>query len=220
MNKTDDKKVIFLKWGLLLVACFFIAPYIFIAIGGAIGLVVAAAIAYIAWKFAPVFAMKVANAAWGARVNEAKENRIETLLNILREKAAKLNEAKKAIEDFAGQLGTFRTNITETIAKYPARKTDLEMLVDRFSKVLDMKKSKYRAANESLTLFRDKVEEARVMHEIAVASQKLSDAMGENEDALMDDILAKIAFDSVNADVHKSFTELDMALLEEAPAIK
>lgn len=213
---SDKKQKVqkFVTIAIMAICCVFIAPFVFLAIKGLVGVIAALFIGYVAIQFGPYAAMKISNLAVGAQMNEAKVNRIETLVNIFEDRSKKLREARQSLDQFYGQLGVFKESIRNAIQKYPDRRESLETIVNNFEAVLKLKNEKFKQAALSLQQFAEKVDEARVMHEIAMASHSLSEAMGDSEDDIMNDILAKIAFESVQADVHKTFSELDSVVVE------
>ena len=78
------------KYGAVLVAGFLVAPYIWVAIGGLIGLIVAVVVILAAWMLRPVAFSFAANMRLKLIKSEAAKNPVETLQNDLKDKAQAL----------------------------------------------------------------------------------------------------------------------------------
>jgi len=122
-----------IAWVLGLVGCVMVAPFIFMAIGGLIGLLVASAVAWTALKMAPVFGIMVGNATLKAIKWESRRNPVETLQNLYNKAQQQINADEEMANEFSRQVEAHKPVVAEIARNYPedaaAFKAHLESMV-------------------------------------------------------------------------------------------
>src|SRR3954467_3514537 len=98
----------YVKIGAAVAAGLVFAPIAVAAIGGLVGLGVAAAIAIVGINMAPVFAEKMANLKMKLILEEAEKNPIETMLNIYADNQKTIAAKDEKIRNFDARLGDFK----------------------------------------------------------------------------------------------------------------
>lgn len=208
MNKETAIKV-----GIVGVLGFLVAPYVYVAVSGIIGLALAAFIAFGAVMLAPYVAMKLANVKTKAVMHEASKNPIETLLNQYAERADALKRFSRDIASFAAQIETFRTQLATFTSKYPQRAGSFQQQLQQMEALKARRKHEYDAAKEALERFRLTIDEARAVWDMSQAASQLADSAGMEID-VMEEIKAKTALESVQKSMGEAFGQLEMAMLE------
>lgn len=113
IEEIDAKKEKMQKWisiGAMVAIGLVVSPVIFLAIGGMVGLAVAGALGFAMVSFAPVIALKIANAKYRATEAEkiahiqkvqaaATINPIETMQNLLQQKNKAFRDFKSSVEN-------------------------------------------------------------------------------------------------------------------------
>lgn len=203
------------KLGLLALGGFIVAPFIFLAIKGLVGLAVAAAVGLAVVNFAPVVAMKFANWRLQAIKAEATRNPIETLQNQYAERQLALGKFREAITNFSASVKSFQDKLSEFKVKFPQ---DSEKFADQLSqmkRLLDLRRSKFKEAQISLEQFDSEIARANAIWEMGLAAASLNAAAGMTEDDFLAKIKVETALESVSQTMNSAFAELETSLVEE-----
>lgn len=208
----------FAKYAALLVVCFFIAPYIWIAIGGLIGLLAAAAVLIGTWMIRPWVYAVAANARLKLVKAEARKNPVETLEEDLRRKTVALDDRKTNIEKLNAQIRTFGDKVDEILNRYG--KTDggyIKLSRD----LLDLKRiykhrcEKWNEARVQLDRFAEEIDRAKMIWEAACAAADARETSGLTEDEFFAKLRTETAFDTIQNSYNQALASLDTALLDE-----
>lgn len=186
------------KIGLMLGAGVLFAPVAIAAIGGLIGLGVAALIAIVGINMAPVVSMKLANWRMQAIMAEARAHPIETMRAIYIDNMKKIQDADIKIRNLAARLLDFKGKAQEFAQKYPQRAEQYNKMIDSMQKVLDRWKEKQKIAKQNAHTYNDKIDEAEAVYAMGKEAAGLQELAGDAEKEVNQNILKQVAFDEVN----------------------
>ena len=204
------------KIGGMLAVGFLVAPFVFIAIKGILGLVAASAVGFFIINLVPWFAAKVANWRLKALKHEASTNPIETLENQYKQREEGLVAFRENIlafhaevQNFYSQLEENRSKLSENVVK------KFEEQYQKMKALLDSRGQKYKLAQKKLREFADLIDQKKVEWNIAQSAAKMSKAAGVGED-FMNKLMADTAVNSVQTSLNTAFAELEVSLLDES----
>lgn len=205
------------KIAALLVTGFVVAPFVFVAIKGVVGLAVAGVIGFTLVNFAPWFATKLANWKLKALKAEATANPIETLENQYKEREEGLVQFRQNILSFHAEVQNFYGQLEDNRDKLaPNAIAKFEEQYGKMKALLDSRGQKYKLAQKNLKEFADLIEQKRVEWNIAQAAAKMSKAAGVGED-FMNKLMTDTAVTSIQTNLNTAFAELEVSLLDEQP---
>lgn len=196
------------KIALMIGAGLLFAPVAVAAIGGLIGLGVAALIAVIGINAAPVVSMKLANWRMSAIMQEAREHPIETMTAIYIDNMKTIQAADEKIRNLAARLLDFRGKAREFSEKYPARAEQYNQMITSMQKVLDRWKDKQKTAKVNAHLYYDKIDEAKAVYAMGKEAAGLQQLAGDAEKTVNQNILKQVAFDEVNHTFNMAVADL------------
>lgn len=209
------------RWGTaakiaaLLAVGFLVAPYIWMAIGGLIGLIVAVAIVGAAWFSRDWVFMAAANARLSLIKKEASKNPVETLQEVHRTRTIELDQRKTAIEQLAGQIRNFEQQVGDIGHKYG--KEDRDYI--RFSndlvnlrKVYAHRVEKWKEAAALLGQFKEQIERADMIWKAGCAAAAARESSGYTEKDWLNELKTDTALDSINANYNAALASLDSSL--------
>lgn len=205
------------KYGALLVAGFLVAPYIWVSIGGLIGLIVAAVVILAAWMFRPVAFSFAANMRLKLIKSEAAKNPVETLQNDLKDKAQALGKRKEAIETLNSQIRTFSDKVDEIKTRYGAEDAGYQKLsrdLADLRRVYAHRCEKWKEAREQLKLYEEEIQRANMIWEAAQAAAAARETSGLTEDEFFAKLRTETAFETIKKSYNDALASLDTALLE------
>lgn len=199
-----------------------VAPFILMAIGGLIGLGIAAAVSFVLVQLAPWFALKVAN--WKYRLidaekvehiqkvtNAAEQNPIETLTALLIAK----NQAFREFEQSVVQAATARSNFAQKVEsfkkRYPQRAPEFEKQLARMTDLVERKKRALAEADQSLKDGDMKLEEMKAYYEMSKDAIEANRAAGMDTGDAFEKLKADTACDAVFASMNTAFAQLEVA---------
>ena len=198
------------------IICFIVAPFIFLAIQGAIGLIIAAVIALIAINLAPWFGDLLAN--WRLKLikAEAARNPVETLQNDYMAKQDALKKFANAITTFATEIKNFTDKMNsfkqqwgETEAKTFAEQRE------KMNQLLTLRRRKYAEAEKALQTYSLEIKKAESIWEMGKAANRMNKAAGMTDDDFLARIKKDTAMDAVTSSMNRAFAELETSLMEE-----
>jgi len=205
-----------------LVIGFVIAPFIFIAIKGLLGLIAAAIVSLVAINLTPWFSAKLANWRLKAIKNEAAKNPIETMENEYKDKVKMLWRMKDSIRVFYGSVRTFHGKLDGFKRDFPQDSKQFDDQYSAMMQLLELRKAKYEEAKLGLTKFESVINRAKAIWEMAQEAAKMRNAAGADVDAFYSKLKVEYALDSVTSNMNKAFGDLELALMDEktTPAIE
>lgn len=219
MNELDRKQTkienVVKVLGLLLTG-FIVAPFVFIAIKGLIGLIIAAAVSFAVINFLPYIAMKFANWKLAAMKAEASANPILTLENQYKEREEGLIAFRENIKTFHAEVQNFYSELEEQSSVHPELRAKFLEQYNKMKALLAMRSDKYKQAQRNLAAFNDVIEVKRSEWKLALAAAKMTKAAGVGEDFITK-LLADTAISTVTTSLNTAFAELEVSLLDEQP---
>lgn len=218
MQDTEQKRKrieMMVKLGVALVVSFFVAPFIFVAIKGALGLLAAGVIGIVAINVAPWLGAKAANLRLKAIKHEAATNPIETLQNELKARMEALSRFREAIESSIASVNSYATKLEGFKKQYPADAAKFDEQHAQARAHLEIKKQKYKTAKANLVLFEGEIEKANAIWQLALAAADMNKATGVNEDDFFAKIQVETALDSVQKSIGTAFADLELSVLDE-----
>jgi phage shock protein A len=198
-----------------LIIGFFVAPFIFIAIKGLIGLAIAAAVSFILIQFTPYFAAVIANWRLKAIKYEASKNPIETLQNNYNDRIRALGQFRQCILDFAAEIQTFADKLSGFKKTYPDEAPKFDEQYSQMKQLLEIRKQKYIEARASLALYDKEIQKAKAIWDMAQAAAKMNKASGVDTDGFLAKIQVETALDSVQKSLNTAFADLEVSLMDE-----
>jgi dGTP triphosphohydrolase len=194
---------------------FIVAPFVLQAIGGLIGLGIAAAIGYAGITFSSYFSMKIANWRLKAIKAEAMKNPVETLQNQYVQKQRALEEYKTNIAKFAAQVMAFADQVKQYVKDgLEDAQTYVEQL-GKMKQLLELRKQKYQEAQDTLAEFSETIARTEKKWKMACAAMAMNEAAGQIEGDVFDKICIETALDSVQTKLNQSFADLEIALMDD-----
>ena len=217
MNEFETKRVRIekiVKVAAFLVVGFFVAPFIFVAIQGLLGLIVAALVALIAINLAPWFATTVANWKLKALKAAAAANPIETLENRYKERQEALVKIRDNIKQSYAVLQGLYAQIQEHSERYPDRPSQYLPKYHKLKSLVSLRAEKYKKAQLNLVQFAELIEEKRSDWKIALTMAEASKLANVGED-FQSKLLQDTALTTIQEGLNVSFAELETSLLDE-----
>jgi archaellum component FlaC len=210
------------KGGTLGVTGLVVAPVILMVLGGVIGLIVSAAIGFLAVQLAPYFAQKVANYKYrlmdAERIDHIKkvtaaaaENPIETLTSMLIEKKKAFQTFKTSVETGVTVRSNFANKVEKFKQKYPARAPEFEKQLQRMTDMVEQKKVALKEAQSSLDLGDQKLEEMKAYYEMSKDAIEMNRAAGMDTGDAFEKLKADTACDAVFTQMNAAFAQLEVA---------
>ena len=203
------------KFGVVALVGLLVAPFIYLAIKGIIGLAIAALVIVALVNAAPWIGMKFANWKLKGIKAEAAANPIETLQNVYTEKDAALKRFLNQIEDFAAHVKQFETQVVEFSKQYPQDAASFQEKLENMRALLTVRRDRYRQAKATLAKFDAEIQRANAVWLMSQSAQALTKAAGMGTDDPYEKIKANTAIEAVERSMNVAMAELETTLLEE-----
>lgn len=225
IEEIQERKEKLKKWltvGSLAAIGLLVSPIIFLTIQGLVGLAIAGAVGFTLVSFAPWAALKISNAKYRAieaekishlqKVQEsAAANPIETMQNLLQQKRVAFEKFKASVETAITARDTFKQKCEKFAKKYPARAAEFQKQLDNMIKMVDMKKTALKDAQQSLEDGALKLEEMQAYWEMSKDAQELNRAAGMDTGDVFEKLKADTACDAVFESMTRAFAQLEVA---------
>lgn len=202
------------KWasiGLIGLAGLVVSPFVFLAVKGIAGLILAGVLGLAIVSFAPWVAMKFANWKVKAVVHEATENPIETMVNLLAAKKQAFLVFKEEVTNAVTARDSFKTKCADFAKKFPARAPEFNQQLANMTTLVEKKKAALADAQKSLELGDAKLEEMRAYWDMSQAAQAANAAAGMDTGDMYEKLKADTAVDSVFESMNRAFAQLEVA---------
>lgn len=225
----DDEKKLqvakLVKWGIIIIACAIVAPVVFLAIKGIVGIAIAGLIGLIAINAAPVISLKLANAKYRAIdaenvqhvekvVDAAAVNPIETLILQSQQKRQASDQFRTAITMFRSEVKNFTDQMTQFGQEYPEDVARFKTQLDAMNKLLRFREDRYKQLQIELDNFDSAIKRAQAMWKMSQAAQKMNKMAGMEMADPFEKIKADSAINSVMSSMNKAFAEMETALMD------
>ncbi len=208
---------VFAKYAVLLLVGFVISPYIFTAITGLIGLLVAGAIMVATWMVMPAIETWAGNMRLMLVKNAAATNPVPTLQSELQRQMVALDERKGAIGRLNGQIATFSDKLQVIGKKYgvgdAAYVKMLQQLTD-LKLVAKNREDKWQAAFAQLKQFEQEIERASMIWDAAMAAAAAQETSGLTEADFMARLKTETSLDTIMTTFNETLASLDTDLMQ------
>lgn len=228
MNELEIKRDKMKKWvtiGGLAVAALTAGVFYMLLVQTVVAIVaagVAAVAGYSIVTFAPVIALKIANAKYRmidaekvAHIQKieaaASANPIETMRSLLQAKNIAFNTFRMAVENAVTARDTFRVKCENFAKKYPQRAPEFQKQLENMTRVVAMKKDALKEAQKSLENGAHKLEEMQAYWEMSKDAQELNKAAGMETGDIFEQLKADTACDAVFESMSRAFAQLEVA---------
>lgn len=215
-ERTKRQIVLFSKIGLCAVIGFVVSPFIFLAIQGLLGILVAGTIGLLGMNFAPVLIDMLANAKMKALKFEASKNPIETLELDYGKRQEALEQFREAINMFSASIKTFQDKLAGFKTKFPNDSEKFDDQLSKMKQLLDIRRNKYKDAEKSLIQYSSEIDRAKAIWAMSLEAAKMNNASGMDEKDLVQRIKVETSIDAITTSMNKNFAELETSLIEEA----
>lgn len=205
---SQEKLSTVLKWAAGFVGAVLISPYVFLAVQGLVGLILALAIGFAAIQLAPWFGTFVSNLAMKAFVSEVGANPIESLKNLYVEKMEELGKMREDIVQFDGELGVFKKQIKKVKAEYPEEAAEYDQYAADEEAALQQMKDLYETARQEVEGLQKDINKAETLYNLALGALRVSKLSKSQKSQVYAEIKKKVAFDAVDRKVNMSFAAL------------
>lgn len=210
----EEKRAKVKKWatiGLVGLAGLIVSPIIFLAIQGIIGLAIAALAGLAIVSFTPYVTMKFANWRVKAITAEAKENPIETMINLLAAKKEAFNVFRENVTNAVTARDTFKTKCEQFAKKFPNRAEEFNKQLAMMTELVKRKKEALADAQQSLEDGQLKLDEMKAYWEMSQAAQEANKAAGMDTGDMYERLKADTAVDAVFESMNRAFAQLEVA---------
>jgi hypothetical protein len=157
-----------------LVGGLLVAPFIFMAIGGLVGFIVSAGIAWAAFKMAPVFGIMIGNQTLKMIKWESRRNPVETLQSLYNKAQAQIQADEAMANEFNQQVEAQRPIVADLVKNYPE---DAAPFVAHLRSMAETRELVYNAiaeAKDGLVEFARQIKRADSIWKATQSSNKLS----------------------------------------------
>lgn len=196
---------------------FFIAPFVFVAIGGMIGGLVALVIGLLCVFMTPWLGMKLANWRLKSIKAEAMKNPIETMENEHKAKVEILGRMKESIRTFFASVQSFHDKLAGFKEQFPQDSKQFDDQYKAMVQLLNMRKAKYNEAKRNLSQFESVINRAKAIWAMAQEAAKMRKSAGADVEAFYSRLKTETALDSVTSSMNSAFADLELALMDESP---
>lgn len=221
---TDQRKArlaAFAKWGLGLTAAVLIAPFIFLAVKGIVGLAVALILGLGIIHGAPVLGMKFANWKLAGMKWAARTNPIETRQNIAVQARQRIDAATEELKVFSTEVRMFSQEVEDLRRAQPEDVADFEEQLIGLQRLLALKTQGIKDATAKANDFEQATQRAARKWKVAQSALRMKKLSGSVVDNEMNKLLAAESLDSVQTAMNSALADLDIVLaLQKMPAFE
>lgn len=203
-----------LKWGLGLGAAVLIAPIVFLAVKGIVGLGLAVLAGLVIINLAPVVSLRLATWRIQGLKGIARNSPIETREKLALDKHAALKKMSESITAYATEVNNFASEVRDLAKQYPDEAAEFENKLQKCMSLLQLQRMKYREAVSALAGFEAATERAKMKWKVAQSAIRMERLSGQQAQSAMDKILADEALDSVESAMNQAFAGLDTSIME------
>jgi hypothetical protein len=204
------------KWGFLIFACAIFAPFIWLAVGGLVGLVLFVGIATGAWMVRPAVFTLAANTRLKLVKAAAAINPVESLQEEHRRRSVALNDRRAGIETMAGAIKTLKKTIDDLAREFPDDPELPQMLADH-QELLSLKQEREQAwleAHAELGEFEKGIRRASRLWDVSLAAAKARGQSALSEDEWQAKLKTEVAFDTIRSKLDSQLSALSTERLQ------
>lgn len=208
---------VFAKYAALLGVGFLVAPYVFTAITGLIGLIAAGGIMLGTWMLMPTIETMAGNLRLKFVKAEAARNPVETLQSEFQRQMVALDERKTAVGRLNGQIATFQDKLQGIAQKYGKTDTAYLKLAEQLSnlkRVAANRAEKWQQAFIQLQRFEQEIERAGMIWDAAQAAAAAQASSGLTEEDFMAKLKTETSLDTIRIAFNETLASLDTDLMQ------
>lgn len=208
------------RWGLaakyvaILGVGFVIAPYIWVALGGLLGLIVAGAILGTTWMVLPAVETYAQNMRLSLIKGAAAKDPIGTLQTEYHRRAQALNERQNKIETLSSKTAGFGSKLAQFKREYPADAATYQEIYDKMTMLLKRSREQWIAAESQLKAFDREIVRAKAKWDMALAASDLKQDAGDIEAEFFAKLKVECSFDTIETGMNQAFASLDTLLMQ------
>jgi len=206
----------FAKFAALGVGCFFIAPFVWIAIGGLLGLVCFGGIVGTLWFTKDWIAGVAANARLKLIKHEAASNPVETLQAESLRQSKVLEERKVALETLSGAIRSLDQAIDELQSEFPDSPELPQMRSDQaeLDALLKSRTESWTAAYVQLGEFDREVVRVGKLWDVSLKAAKARGASGLTEGEWVAKLQTSTAISSIRNNLNTQLSALSVERMQ------
>lgn len=210
----QEKFKTFAKIGLIGIAGLVVAPFIFLAIKGIVGLAIAGAVALGLIAVAPAASQWFANMKFKALETVISYEPVLTLKARAEERWKELETQRNLLEEQAGALEEFKRKANKFIKDFPEEAADWTQRSQQYEQIFAYRVDLFKKAKVETDKFVVTIQKAEGIYEMAVLDAKMSKSFGKSRD-FMAIFKEKTAFDTIDKANSQAIASLRMALVDE-----
>ncbi len=211
------------KYGFLVLGLAFAAPFLWLALGGLLGLIALGLTWTATWMLRPWVFMKAANLRLRFIKQEAMKNPTETLLNTYRERSIELDKREIALKELRGRNETLSEKTQDVLERTGPQDRDYQRLKAAHGKmvrVYQYKVTKLAESQKAQDDFKNMIEIAQIKWEAGLAAVAAGESSGYTEDDFFRELRTDTAFDAINTTFNSAVGAIDVDVdIDEAGRI-
>lgn len=217
MSISKEQAATGLKWAVGIAAAALIAPVIFLAVKGLVGLVLAAAIGLVLVHGAPLASRWLATVTLSGFKGLARSNPVETRQLIAVRRKQELSAVTKALQEFGAEvLNVQRHARGLREAGDIDGANEMDVTASKLQELLDLRKRAYISAVDAVQEYEKTTEKVNRRWQAAQAALKAQKLAGTSASKELDRIMSEEALESVETAMNQVFAGLDSAMLAES----
>jgi translation initiation factor 2B subunit (eIF-2B alpha/beta/delta family) len=189
---------------------FLVAPYIWVAIGGLIGLIAAVGVFGITWMTKDWLYMKAGNLRLSLIKAEAAENPVETLQSEHLKQSEQLEERRKGLESMNGACRTLDQAIDSLERDFPDSPELPQMRADQgeLLALLESRKQDWQDSYISLGQFANEIKRVGKLWEVSLAAARARQQTGLSQDEWMSKLKTQTSIDAIRTKLNTQLSAL------------
>lgn len=216
-DRSRSQTAAVLTWVLGLGAAVLMAPLVYLAITGIVGLAAATALGLVAINGAPALALRLSHWRLGLMRSETRRNPMISLERQLIERREALGRASEQLNLALARIDGFVETATAHARTEPASRTRWDGRIAQALALRQRKLDALRQAAIAVEAFDREVQRARIEWSVVEAEQAMHAALGATRGDPLEQLLERTALDSVREQMNRAFAGLDTELaLEDA----
>lgn len=212
MNKQKRFEIIagLLVGGAIVLAA---APLIMAIFKTTLALVGTFVVGAIALTFAPVFIHQLG--IWKYKSLKAMVSRdpINSLIVVQKKRHERIEKGRTHLQEQSVAVSGYKRNCEQMIAKYPAKREELEARQKVFEDMYAFRVDLYKQAKRDYNAAEEQLDYLEMEYDNAVAAYKAGQAFGDTED-FVEKIIEKTAIKAIAAQVDQSVAQMEIAMID------
>lgn len=196
------------------IVSFVIAPLVFVAIQGLMGLIVVGVIVIAGINLVPLFVDYMANMKLVGIKWMASKNPVETLQLDYAKREEALSNYLVSIRNFNASILTFQGKYKKFTMQYPEEKEKFDGILKNMQELYAERVAKYKDAEKSLAQYNLDIQKASSIWDMSVEAGKMNAAAGFDRNDAIEKIKEQTSFDSIEQNMNSAFADLQTSLIQ------